>query len=54
MDGYAGANAQRRISVDKQGPTVVHQKLQPLQTIFNLPADEASCINSVVVAMLIS
>ncbi|XP_042941035.1 BAG-associated GRAM protein 1-like isoform X2 [Carya illinoinensis] len=40
MDGYAGANAQRRISVDKQGPTVVHQKLQPLQTIFNLPADE--------------
>lgn len=27
--------------MDKQGPTVVHQKPGPLQTIFDLPADEA-------------
>ncbi|WCJ41236.1 C2 domain-containing protein / GRAM domain-containing protein [Euphorbia peplus] len=41
MNGYAGANGRRRISMDnKQGPTVVHQKPGPLQTIFNLPADE--------------
>ncbi|XP_065865518.1 BAG-associated GRAM protein 1 isoform X2 [Euphorbia lathyris] len=40
INGYAGANARRRISMDKQGPTVVHQKPGPLQTIFNLPADE--------------
>ncbi|KAF5733930.1 hypothetical protein HS088_TW16G00371 [Tripterygium wilfordii] len=39
MNGYAGANARRRIS-DKQGPTVVHQKPGPLQTIFNLLPDE--------------
>jgi len=47
-NGYAGANARRRISAekqgprDKQGPTVVHQKPGPLQTIFDLPADEVS------------
>ncbi|GKV29253.1 hypothetical protein SLEP1_g38192 [Rubroshorea leprosula] len=40
IEGYAGAHARRRISVDKQGPTVVHQKPGPLQTIFDLPADE--------------
>ncbi|KAK9288823.1 hypothetical protein L1049_017288 [Liquidambar formosana] len=40
MNGYAGANARRRISLDKQGPTVVHQKPGPLQTIFNLLPDE--------------
>lgn len=40
MNGYAGANARRRVSLDKQGPTVVHQKPGPLQTIFNLLPDE--------------
>ncbi|KAK6914496.1 C2 domain [Dillenia turbinata] len=40
LNGYAGANAQRRMSVDKQGPTIVHQKPGPLQTIFDLLADE--------------
>ncbi|KAJ4956034.1 hypothetical protein NE237_012817 [Protea cynaroides] len=40
LNGYAGANARRRITLDKQGPTVVHQKPGPLQTIFNLPPDE--------------
>jgi hypothetical protein len=35
----AGA-ARRRISSDKQVPTVVHQKPGPLQTIFLLPPDE--------------
>lgn len=39
LNGYAGAKARRRIS-DKQGPTVVHQKPGPLQTIFDLPLDE--------------
>ncbi|PHT78565.1 hypothetical protein T459_16617 [Capsicum annuum] len=39
LHGYA--NARRRITLDKQGPTVVHQKPGPLQTIFDLPADEA-------------
>ncbi|XP_058102498.1 BAG-associated GRAM protein 1 [Magnolia sinica] len=39
-NGFAGANARRRISSDKEGPTVVHQKPGPLQTIFNLPPDE--------------
>jgi hypothetical protein len=28
--------------MDKQGPTVVHQKPGHLQTIFGLPPDEAS------------
>ncbi|KAB5530046.1 hypothetical protein DKX38_020127 [Salix brachista] len=40
VNGYAGANTRRRISLDKQGPTVVHQKPGPLQTIFNLFPDE--------------
>ncbi|XVF37577.1 hypothetical protein REPUB_Repub20aG0021300 [Reevesia pubescens] len=40
INGYAGANARRRITLDKQGPTVVHQKPGPLQTIFNLLPDE--------------
>ncbi|KAL9431949.1 hypothetical protein AB3S75_027036 [Citrus x aurantiifolia] len=40
MNGYAGANARRRASLDKQGPMVVHQKPGPLQTIFNLLPDE--------------
>lgn len=54
MNGYAGANARRRISIDKQGPTVVHQKPGPLQTIFDLPLDEVSHIISVLVLMFIS
>ncbi|KAA8532140.1 hypothetical protein F0562_006718 [Nyssa sinensis] len=40
LNGYAGANTRRRISLDKQGPTFVHQKPGPLQTIFNLLPDE--------------
>ncbi|OMO96418.1 C2 calcium-dependent membrane targeting [Corchorus capsularis] len=40
MNGIAGANARRRSTLDKQGPTVVHQKPGPLQTIFNLLPDE--------------
>ncbi|KAL1535391.1 BAG-associated GRAM protein 1 [Salvia divinorum] len=39
LNGYAGANPRRR-PLDKQGPTVVHQKPGPLQTIFNLLPDE--------------
>ncbi|KAM4113727.1 hypothetical protein ACJW30_04G018300 [Castanea mollissima] len=46
VNGYAGANARRRISLDKQGPTVVHQKPGPLQTIFDLPPSEVSFINT--------
>ncbi|WOL15604.1 BAG-associated GRAM protein 1 [Canna indica] len=41
LNGYAGADARRRSSLDKQGPTLVHQKPGPLQTIFDLPPDEA-------------
>ncbi|XP_044466803.1 BAG-associated GRAM protein 1-like isoform X2 [Mangifera indica] len=40
MNGYTGANPRRRASYDKQGPTVVHQKPGPLQTIFKLLPDE--------------
>nr|XP_043609763.1 BAG-associated GRAM protein 1 isoform X1 [Erigeron canadensis] len=40
LKGYAGANPRRRISVNKQGPIVVHQKPGPLQTIFDLLPDE--------------
>ncbi|XP_010524179.1 PREDICTED: BAG-associated GRAM protein 1 isoform X2 [Tarenaya hassleriana] len=40
MTGFAGANCRRRFSLDKQGPTVVHQKPGPLQTIFSLLPDE--------------
>ncbi|KAF6152465.1 hypothetical protein GIB67_035533 [Kingdonia uniflora] len=44
LGGYMGANARRRISLDKEGPTVVHQKPGPLQTIFSLHPDEASLV----------
>ena len=54
MNGYVGANARRRITLDKQGPTVVHQKPGPLQTIFNLDPDDVSCLNSVLVVMFVS
>ncbi|KAJ1290427.1 hypothetical protein BS78_02G242500 [Paspalum vaginatum] len=40
LNSSAEADARRRISLDKQGPTVVHQKPGPLQTIFELPPDE--------------
>ncbi|XP_039066837.1 BAG-associated GRAM protein 1-like [Hibiscus syriacus] len=40
INGYAGAKARRRVTSEKQGPTVVHQKPGPLQTIFNLRPDE--------------
>ncbi|KAJ9701698.1 hypothetical protein PVL29_006884 [Vitis rotundifolia] len=40
LNGYSGANPRRRMSSDKQGPTLVHQKPGPLQTIFNLHLDE--------------
>ncbi|KAL0547369.1 hypothetical protein IC582_017299 [Cucumis melo] len=40
VNGYAGANARRRISLDKPELTVVHQKPGPLQTIFELLPDE--------------
>lgn len=48
--GFGGANARRRLSLDHQGPIVVHQKPGPLQTIFNLLPDEVSflyfqCLN---------
>ncbi|CAN1194485.1 BAG-associated GRAM protein 1 [Linum perenne] len=39
---YAGATNRRRVSLDKQGPTVVHQKPGPMQTIFNLLPDEVA------------
>ncbi|CAI8618335.1 unnamed protein product [Vicia faba] len=40
INGYGGANTRRRIPLEKQGPTVVHQKPGPLQTIFELHPDE--------------
>uniref|UniRef100_A0A0E0QTV7 C2 domain-containing protein n=1 Tax=Oryza rufipogon TaxID=4529 RepID=A0A0E0QTV7_ORYRU len=40
LNSSAEAGARRRISLDKQGPTVVHQKPSHLQTIFGLPPDE--------------
>lgn len=42
INGFARANARRRISLDQQGPTVVHQKPGPLQTIFHLLPDEVN------------
>ncbi|XP_074572756.1 BAG-associated GRAM protein 1 [Curcuma longa] len=39
LNGYPGVDARRRLSLD-QGPTLVHQKPGPLQTIFELPPDE--------------
>ncbi|XP_020104988.1 BAG-associated GRAM protein 1 isoform X1 [Ananas comosus] len=47
LNGFAGADIRRRISLDRQGPTVVHQKPGPLQTIFKLPPDEARLRSSV-------
>ncbi|XP_027345796.1 BAG-associated GRAM protein 1 isoform X2 [Abrus precatorius] len=40
INGYGGANPRRRMPLEKQGPTVVHQKPGPLQTIFSLHPDE--------------
>ncbi|KAK7252081.1 hypothetical protein RIF29_35793 [Crotalaria pallida] len=40
VNAYGGANTRRRMPLEKQGPTVVHQKPGPLQTIFNLHPDE--------------
>ncbi|GAV66531.1 C2 domain-containing protein/GRAM domain-containing protein [Cephalotus follicularis] len=40
VNGFTGTNPLRRISIAQQGPTVVHQKPGPLQTIFDLHADE--------------
>ncbi|KAM0946520.1 putative BAG-associated GRAM protein [Dioscorea sansibarensis] len=42
LNGYAGADTRRRIPSDKQGPTVVHQRPGPLQTIFNLHPEEVA------------
>ncbi|ANM64219.1 C2 domain-containing protein / GRAM domain-containing protein [Arabidopsis thaliana] len=39
VTGYAGAG-RRRVTLDQQGPTIVHQKPGPLQTIFDLLPDE--------------
>lgn len=41
VTGYAGA-CRRRVTLDQQGPTIVHQKPGPLQTIFDLLPDEVS------------
>ncbi|KAG5023455.1 hypothetical protein JHK85_019797 [Glycine max] len=41
INGYGGANPRRRMPpLESQGPTVVHQKPGPLQTIFGLHPDE--------------
>ncbi|XP_042421111.1 BAG-associated GRAM protein 1-like isoform X2 [Zingiber officinale] len=40
LNGYAGVDARRRFSLDRPGPTLVHQKPGSLQTIFDLPLDE--------------
>lgn len=40
LDGFAGAIARRRLSLDKPVATEVRTKPGPLQTIFNLPPDE--------------
>ncbi|RDY06611.1 BAG-associated GRAM protein 1, partial [Mucuna pruriens] len=41
INGYGGANPRRRMPpLENQGPTVVHQKPGPLQTIFDLHPDE--------------
>uniref|UniRef100_A0A1J3G3G6 C2 and GRAM domain-containing protein n=1 Tax=Noccaea caerulescens TaxID=107243 RepID=A0A1J3G3G6_NOCCA len=41
ITGYAGA-CRRRVTLDQQGPTIVHQKPGPLQTIFDLLPDEVA------------
>lgn len=48
LNGFAGADARRRMS-SEQGPTVVHQKPGPLQTIFDLLPDEASSAHACLV-----
>ncbi|VFQ82859.1 unnamed protein product [Cuscuta campestris] len=40
LSGFGDARTQKRLSLENQGPTVVHQKPGPLQTIFELPAYE--------------
>ncbi|KAH1060223.1 hypothetical protein GLYMA_02G137700v4 [Glycine max] len=41
INGYGGANPRRRMPpLERQWPTVVHQKPGPLQTIFDLHPDE--------------
>ncbi|KAF7081003.1 hypothetical protein CFC21_084991 [Triticum aestivum] len=40
LNNSAEADARKRMSLDKEGPTVVHQKPGHLQTIFGLPPDE--------------
>ncbi|CAL0313520.1 unnamed protein product [Lupinus luteus] len=40
VNDYGGGNTRRRMPLEKQGPTVVHQKPGPLQTIFDLLPDE--------------
>jgi hypothetical protein len=55
LNNSAEADARRRISLDKQGPTVVHQRPGPLQTIFGLPPDEVSnCCNFIIEFMCYS
>ncbi|XP_010418631.1 PREDICTED: BAG-associated GRAM protein 1-like [Camelina sativa] len=41
VTGYAGA-CRRRVTLDQQGPTIVHLKPGPLQTIFDLLPDEVN------------
>ncbi|XBI49402.1 hypothetical protein VPH35_112969 [Triticum aestivum] len=40
LNNSAEADARKRMSLDKEGPIVVHQKPGHLQTIFGLPPDE--------------
>ncbi|MED6158066.1 BAG-associated GRAM protein 1 [Stylosanthes scabra] len=40
INGFGGPSTRRRMPVEKVGPTVVHQKPGPLQTIFDLLPDE--------------
>ena len=40
LNGFAGAIARRRLSIDKPVATEVRTKPGALQTIFNLPPDE--------------
>ena len=40
LNGFAGAIARRRLSIDKPVATEVRTKPGSLQTIFNLPPDE--------------
>eukprot|EP00249_Psilotum_nudum_P021264 c28039_g1_i1 orf=579-2456(+) len=40
LNGFAGAIARRRLSIEKPVATEVRQKPGPLQTIFDLPPDE--------------